>query len=110
MFVMGIIDFGRYFFIQHSLQFATREGTRLALVGGMLDDGQGGRLSREASVVKTIDPTGWDDALSAGSAGQYMRVRTEVPFEFITPFIANLVPGRKLEITAEATYRNELFD
>ena len=34
--LFGIIEFGRYFFVQHTLQFATREGTRLALVGGTL--------------------------------------------------------------------------
>ena len=34
--LFGIIDFGRYFFVQHTVQFATREGTRLALVGGTL--------------------------------------------------------------------------
>ena len=39
--LFGIIEFGRYFFVQHTLQFATREGTRLALVGGTLADANG---------------------------------------------------------------------
>ena len=34
--LMGIIDFGRYYFVQHTVQYATREGTRLGLVGGTL--------------------------------------------------------------------------
>ena len=31
--MLSIMDFGLYFFVQHTLQFATREGARLALVG-----------------------------------------------------------------------------
>ncbi len=37
--VIGIIEFGWYFFVQHTLQYATREGMRLALVGRTLTDG-----------------------------------------------------------------------
>ena len=33
----AIIDFGRYFFVEHTLQYATREGMRLALVGIQFD-------------------------------------------------------------------------
>ena len=35
--VIGIIEFGWYFFVQHTLQYATREGMRLALVGRTLN-------------------------------------------------------------------------
>ena len=52
--LFGIIEFGRYFFVQHTLQFATREGTRLALVGGTLADANGNPLSRTASIIKQI--------------------------------------------------------
>ncbi len=51
--VLGIFDFGRYFFVEHTLQYATREGMRLALVGRRLDDG-GNPMTREASIIKTI--------------------------------------------------------
>ena len=52
--IFGIIDFGMYFFTQQSLQFGTREGTRLATVGGILNDEYGNPLSREESVRKEI--------------------------------------------------------
>ena len=31
--VFGTIEFGWYFFVQHTIQSATRDGTRFALVG-----------------------------------------------------------------------------
>jgi hypothetical protein len=52
--VLGIFDFGRYFFVDHTLQYATREGMRLALVGRTLTDGNGNPMSREASIIQTI--------------------------------------------------------
>lgn len=133
--MFGIIDFGRYFFVQHTIQFATREGTRLALTGRTLT----GDASREASIIRTIkdrasiavdpsavdirifpitaaygDPSGWDtvdpsSAGAAGAAGAYMRVRTRYTYTFLTPLIGNFFSGGKNTIVAEATYRNELF-
>ena len=52
--VIGIIEFGWYFFVQHTLQYATREGMRLALVGRTLTDGSGNPMTREASIIQTI--------------------------------------------------------
>jgi Flp pilus assembly protein TadG len=133
--IFAIIDFGWYFFVQHTLQFATREGTRLALVGGQLKDAQGNRLSREASIVKTItgyaslavdpgklninifpvgsnysDPADWTKETNAGGPGDYMRVRTRYTYIFLTPLIAAFFPGGKIQLEAEGTYKNEMFD
>ena len=133
--IMGIIDFGRYFFVQHTMQFATREGVRLALVGGTLNDPMGKPMSREASIVATIqdyaavalnpsslsisiypiqgnytDPTGWKGTQNAGAPGDYMRVRTQYTFTFLTPMIGNFFSGGTAGLQAEATYRNELFN
>jgi hypothetical protein len=135
MLILGIIDFGRFFFVQHSLQFATREGTRLALVGKTLTDQAGNPMTREASIVDTIqknasvaldplqlsinifpiqsdysDPQNWGKQLNAGAPGQYMRVRTQYTFAFLTPIIGTFFPGGTIGIRAEATYRNELFN
>ena len=132
--LLGIIDFGRYFFVQHTLQYATREGTRLALVGGTLNDPQGNALSRAGSIVKMIrdnaglaldpqqvtisifpitsayaDPTGWQGQQDAGNPGDYMRVRTLYTYVFLTPFIGQFFPSGQSQIRAEATYRNEMF-
>jgi hypothetical protein len=136
--LFGIIEFGRYFFVQHTLQFATREGTRLALVGRTLVE-NGNPLSREASIIKEIkdnaslavnredpgltirifpitatysDPVGWDAPgvqPNAGVPGAYMRVRTRYTYTFLTPLIGNFITGAARTIQAEATYRNELF-
>jgi Flp pilus assembly protein TadG len=132
--LFGIIDFGRYFFVQHTMQFATREGTRLALVGGTLMDANGNAMTRVASIVKEIqdnaslavnpseisisifpitaaysDPSGWQGQQNAGGPGDYMRVRTLHTYRWLTPLIGNFFTGGASTIKAEATYRNELF-
>jgi Flp pilus assembly protein TadG len=132
--LFGIIEFGRYFFVQHTVQFATREGTRLALVGGTLAGADGKLMTRAASIIKEIkdnaslavnpseisisifpitanysDPSGWDGQQNAGEPGDYMRVRTRYTYTFLTPLIGKFFTGGASTIQAEATYRNELF-
>jgi Flp pilus assembly protein TadG len=133
--VMGIIEFGWCYFVQHTVQYATREGMRLALVGRQLTDASGTTLSREASIIKTIrdnvavavkpaavniyiypvsstyqDPSNWNTAPpTAGNAGDYMRVRSTYVHKFFTPLIGKFFTGGSITIQAEGTYRNELF-
>lgn len=132
--IFAIIDFGLYFFIQHTVQFATREGVRLALVGRTLTDAAGDPLSRQESIVKKIqdeasvainpgalqisiypvsanygDPVGWENTQDAGQPGAYMRVRTRYDYKFITPLLGAVARGGRLPVKAQATYRNELF-
>jgi hypothetical protein len=131
--VAAILDFGLLFFVQHALQFATREGARLALVGRQLTDPGGNPMSREASIVQTIrdkasiamrpgdvqvsiypinpdfsDPGGWQGRLDAGQPGSYMRVRTS--YDFAIPLMAAFVPAAHLVLKAQTTYRNEQFN
>jgi hypothetical protein len=129
--IFAIIDFGLYFFIQHTVQFATREGVRLALVGRTIER-DGTQLDRTQSILTTIrenaaiaidpsqldiriypvtndysDPGDWDQRdPDAGAPWTYMRVRTRYNHHLITPFFGD---GQKT-VEAEATYRNELFD
>lgn len=135
MLILGIVDFGFYFFVQHTVQYATREGTRLALTGGKVKDSHGDFLSREASIVTTIkdhaslavdperlninifpvgsdysDPDDWNAQSNAGSPGAYMRVRTSYTYEFLTPLIGAFFHGGNILVQAESTYRNEMFD
>jgi len=130
--LFAIIDFGWYFFTQHTIQYATRAGTRLALVGMQLKDEEGNAMTREASIIKTIednaavavdpnelqinifpvdpdysDPD--DPTTNAGSGGQIMRVRVSYTHTFFTPFIGKFFTEGKNEIRAEALYRNEGF-
>jgi len=132
--IFSIFDFGLYFFAQHSVQFGTREGARLALVGKILADEKGNPLSREASIVKAIrdnaavgvnpaaleisifpvnpdysDPKDWEKSQFAGTPGGYMRVRTRYRYRFVTPLLRALTRDGSVLIQAQATYRNELF-
>ena len=132
--LLAIVDFGLYFFIEHTVQFATREGVRLALVGGRLTDTAGNPMSREASIVQRVrdkatvavdatrleisifplnadytEPANWSGMQNAGTPGGYMRVRARYSYTFITPMLAALVPGGHLYAQGEATYRNEFF-
>lgn len=125
--VVGIIEFGWCFFVQHTLQYATREGMRLALVGRTLTG-----MTPEASIIYTIrqeaslavnpdsvlvsiypvgnnfsDPTNWQNTQNAGGSGQYMRVRSRVIHTFFTPLIGAFFTGGQMTIQAEGTYRNE---
>ena len=135
--IFAVMDFGMYFFVQHSLQFATREGVRLALVGRTINDASGNAMTREASIVQTIksrasvavnpasvtisiypvdntfaDPTGWQTTQNAGLPGSYMRVKTQYTYQFVTPFalVRYIVPSKLRVIVVQATYRNELFN
>jgi Flp pilus assembly protein TadG len=134
--VIGIIEFGWYYFVQHTLQYATREGMRLALVGRTINNPSGTPMSREDSIITTIrnnatlavkpassvtvsiypvsasftDPTGWETQQDAGDPGQYMRVRSRYNYKFFTPLIGGFFSGGGIVIQAEGTYRNELFE
>jgi Flp pilus assembly protein TadG len=133
--VCGIVDMGYCLFVQHTLQFATAEGARLAMVGGTLNGKNGDPLSTAASIVQEIDneaalagisaaalqisifpitstygdPTGWTGEQDAGNPGDYMRVVTAYAYTFFTPFMGQFFPNGVLTITAQTTYRNELF-
>lgn len=132
--IFGIVEIGRYYFVQHTLQFGTREGTRLALVGKTLQDKRGQSMSREESIITMIkmnvspamnpdevsisifpvgadysDPQEWSGQTNAGAPGQYMRVRTRYTYRFITPLVGSLFPMNAAVLEAECTYRNELF-
>jgi Flp pilus assembly protein TadG len=131
--VIGIVEFGYYFFVQHTLQYATREGMRLALVGRQLAGPGGTTLSKEASIIKTIqdnvgmavkpaavniyiypvgpgyaDPLNWQTLPpSPGASGQFMRVRSRYTHNFFTPLIGKFFTGGSIVMQAEGTYRNE---
>jgi Flp pilus assembly protein TadG len=132
--LFATIEFGHYFFVEHTLQFATREGTRLALVGATLNDPNGNPMTRQASIIQTIkdhaamavdpstlqisifptgagytDPVNWQNTTDPGTGGNYMRVRVQYTFNFLTPLIGYFFPSGQHLIIAQALYRNELF-
>ena len=133
--VIGIVEFGWYFFTQHTLQFATREGMRLALVGRTITDASGNPMTRQASIIQTIrdnasiamkvdklmiaiypvtndfkDPDNWQNMQNPGGPGDYMRVQTSYDHKLFTPLIGRFFNDGRIVLRAQGTYRNETFD
>jgi len=135
--LVAVFEFGWYFLQEHTLQYATREGMRLALVGGVLNDAQGNPLSREDSIIQIIQekaaavmdiptqnikifqvgnnyssPSGSETAPNnVGNAADYMRVAVWYDHQFFTPLVGGLFSGDgTIRLEAQGTYRNELFD
>lgn len=133
----AVMEFGWYYLHQHTLQFATREGMRMATVGGVLTDSQGAPMSREDSIIKTIqenaswvmdiptgnikifqvgdnysNPAGWETAMpNAGNPADYMRVVVQYDHRFFTPLVGHIFSDdNSIQMQAQGTYRNELFD
>jgi len=135
--MVGLFEFGSYFLQEHTLQYATREGMRFALVGGILQDDQGNPLSREASIIKTIrdeastvmdipqanihifqvgnnysNPAGYETGPNnVGNPADYMRVVVTYNHQFFTPLVGDLLSSNgTVTLQAQGTYRNELFN
>ena len=113
--LVALIEFGWYFLHEHTLQFATREGMRLALVGGVSGGwSRESRSVREDSIIQTIqrqcglgdDHPGQIISKSSrsgitiaiqrdgkrrhpmpGIPADYMRVVASYDHEFLTPLI-----------------------
>jgi hypothetical protein len=137
--LLGVMEFGWYFLHQHTLQYATREGMRLALVGEVLNDESGDPLTREASIKQVIHDKGVvglmeidqnnivmtkagdnfaeggpltfeELAPNAGNPADYMRINVDYEHHFLVPLIGNFFPDSdSILMKAEATYRNEDF-
>lgn len=124
---LGVIEFGLYYFHQHTLQSATHEGIRVGLVGATLEE-NGEELSREASIIKAItdraeafltiveedikiNPVGAEagDPANAGTAGELMRVQVNYTHEFFSSLVGGFFLDNKILIQSVGTYRNEDF-
>ena len=131
--LFSVIEFGWFFLHQNTLTAAVRDGIRLGAIGSTLSDGQGGQLSREASIKKAIkkradgvmdiDPsnilifpvkadfTDPDDPAvnNAGGAGAFMRVRVQYDHAFFTTLIGGFFGSGTIPLSSEGTFRNENF-
>jgi hypothetical protein len=132
--MLAVVEFGIYFFIQHTMQFAAREGARLASVGAMARQPGPGDATREETILMRVrecaavavdpdrcvisvypltvegsDPTGWEGRMDAGEAGAMMRLRVSTPVRFIDPIMRLVLEDGTLDAQAQATYRNEFF-
>ena len=131
--LFSVIEFGWFFLHQNTLTAAVRDGIRLGAIGSTVGDGQGGQMSREASIKEAIknraegvmdidtakilvfpvkaDFTDDDDpaVANAGGAGAFMRVRVNYDHEFFTTLIGGFFGGGTIQLSSEGTFRNENF-
>ena len=122
--IFGIIDFGRLFFNQMTLQHAMREAGRFGVTGRQLDNPAGGQFSRVESIKTkarnaasglditsirvTSSSTGTNE--SAGAPGDTMTVAITSQLHLITPLIGRYFgPQGIYTFTASTTFRNERF-
>jgi len=124
----GVIDFGRLFFTQMTVQHAMREAGRFAVAGNHLDDPKhpGKDLSRVDSIIQVaqnaatgIDVSGihisslegGDHGPSrAGGPGDTVTISITVNLKLITPIIGQFFsPDGVYTFTASTTFKNEPF-
>jgi Flp pilus assembly protein TadG len=125
--VFGIIEFGWYMFVQHTLQFATRDGMRYGLVGKNLDGTSRavadiknrivskassaaalsvGNISIKQGGTTYTDPSGWGET-STNQSGVYTKITTAYTYRSLTPIIGVLLNGKSVQV--EVVYKNEPF-
>jgi Flp pilus assembly protein TadG len=120
----AVIDFGRMFFVQMSVQQAVQEAARYASTGQHLPDpnNPGQNLSRVASITQEVE----QDAIganvtsvqvsslaggtnSAGGPGDTVTVSVTTNLALMTPMVGAFFPGGAYTFTASATFKNEPF-
>lgn len=127
--LFGVLDFGRLYFTQITLQHAMREGGRFGVTGQQLEDPNdpGTLQSRIASIKRIVvqsavgvpvDPTrievrrlgGDADEDDAGGPGQTFRISLRYTFVFATPMLGRFFQeGDAHEFQVSTTFRNEPF-
>lgn len=105
IFIFGIIDFGWYFFCQHSIELATREGARIGVVRGD-DTSIKERIRDRASIA--VDPNNLNISILASTSDPDTRhIVTQYTHQFFSPLIGILFSDGSTIIQTEATYRIE---
>ena len=122
--LFGVVDFGRLFFVQMTLQNAVRQAGRFAITGNHLQDPKnpGQNLSRVNSIIKIateasagLDISGITISSakggpgSAGGPGDTVTVSITDNLKLITPIIAQFFPSGTYRFTVGVTFKNETF-
>jgi Flp pilus assembly protein TadG len=125
--VFGVIDFGRLFFTQMTVQHAMREAGRFAVTGNRLPNPKTGEvMSRVDSIVQVaenaapgIDVSGVQICYlqagtnvynNAGGPSDTMTVSLTVNLKLITPIIGRFFgPDGMYTFTSSTTFKNEPF-
>jgi hypothetical protein len=124
--MLGILDFGRLFFTEITLQHAMREGGRFGVTGRQLQDPNDPgnlqsriesirRVVKDAAVGVPMDPKdivitsvlGGDD--NPGGPGDTITISLTYKFLFITPMIGRFFGDGSHTFVASTSFRNEPF-
>ena len=124
----GIMEFGRLFFTQMTVQHALREAGRFAVTGNRLPDPKhpGKDLTRVDSIIQVVENAapgidvsgvqinsagGRDSGPGrAGGPGDTVTISITVTMKLITPLIAQAIgPDGVYTFTASTSFRNEPF-
>jgi Flp pilus assembly protein TadG len=122
--VFGILDFGRLFYVEMTLQNAVRQAGRYASTGNHAANpaDPGTPLTRAASILQaaqqaaptlnissiTINSLGGGPG-SAGGPGDTVTISITTSLQLITPLIARLFPGGIYTFAVSSTFKNEPF-
>jgi len=121
--VFGVLDFGRVFFTQMTLQHAVREAGRFAVTGNKLPDPSNvgqfmtrvdsiKEIARRSAVgldVSTISVSSTAGSGTAGGPGQIVTISLTTTLKFITPIIGQFFNGGRYMFTVQTTFKNEPF-
>ena len=123
--VFGIMDFGRLFNVQITLQNALREAGRFAVTGNHLTQGTN-TLSRVDSIKQVAQQAATGTALTlsaiqisststnagpgrAGGPGDTVTISISYDLHLLTPIIGQFFPNGVYSFTVNTTFKNEPF-
>jgi len=122
--IFGVLDFGRLFFVQMSVQNAVQQAGRFAVTGNHLPDpnNPGQNLSRVNSIIATAQNAAVGATItnvqvsslkggagSAGGPGDTVTVSVTTSLQLVTPLIAQFFPGGTYTFTSSVSFKNEPF-
>ena len=120
--VFGILDFGRLFFVEETLQYALRQAGRFAVTGQGQVTGQTNRVAVIRQVaenysaglinsgnINNLQIISGGSTNYAGLGGQEMTISWLTNLQLITPGIAVFFPNGIYTFTTSVTFRNEPF-
>jgi Flp pilus assembly protein TadG len=120
--MFGVMDFGRLFFTQETLQYAVREAGRYAVTGQHQTDKSGSSASRVQSIkniinqyslgmnISNISITSGGVTNYAGGPRQTVVVSVTDNLKLITPMIGRFFPNNTYSFTVSTSFMNEPFD
>ena len=122
--VFGVLDYGRLFYIQETLQYAMRQAGRYAVTGQNMGGTRGAAITQVAEnaaaglinsgninsvLITSVNSSGNTQTNNAGSSGQEMTITMVSNLKLITPGIAAFFPNGTYTFTNSVTFRNEPF-